>query len=113
MQPRTASQTCVTPGSGLNRINRILISISCNFFSGSRSPKNSEIKRAWPGAIWGWVTDREVIPGCARSVQKRHVLVCEGSLCPRKLSEVSGPGLGEAGRYNGDGQSGAGGKKKN
>ena len=45
-------------------------------------------------------------------MQKRLVLVCEGSLCPRKLPEVSGPGLGEAGRYNGDGQSGAGGKKK-
>ena len=32
-------------------------------------------------------------------MQKRHVLVCEGSLYPRKLSDVSGPGLGEAGRY--------------
>ena len=50
----------------LNRISRILIQTSCNFFSGSRSPKNSKVKRAWPGAIWGWVTDREVIPGCAR-----------------------------------------------
>jgi len=34
-------------------------------------------------------------------VQKRHVLVCEGSLCPIKLPDVSGPGLGEAGRYTG------------
>ena len=34
------------------------------------------------------------------SVQKRHVLVCEGSLCPIKLPDVNGPGLGEAGRYN-------------
>ena len=33
-------------------------------------------------------------------MQKRLVLVCEGSLCPRKLSDVSGPGLGEAGHYN-------------
>ena len=33
-------------------------------------------------------------------MQKRHVLVCEGSLCPRELPDVSGPGLGEAGRYN-------------
>ena len=33
------------------------------------------------------------------SVRERHVLVCEGSLCPRKLSDVSGPGLEEAGRY--------------
>ena len=24
--------------------------ISCNFFSGSRSPKNSEVKRAWLGS---------------------------------------------------------------
>ena len=34
-----------------------------------------------------------------QSVQKIYVLVCEGSLCPRKLPEVSGSGLGEAGRY--------------
>ena len=32
-------------------------------------------------------------------MQKRLVLVCEGSLCFKKLSDVSGPGLGEAGRY--------------
>ena len=36
------------------------------------------------GDGWGWVTDREVL---------------QGSLCPRKQSDVSGPGLGEAGRY--------------
>ena len=28
------------------------------------------------------------------------MLVCEGSLCPIKLPDISGPGLGEAGRYN-------------
>ena len=33
-------------------------------------------------------------------MQKRHVLVCEGSLCPRELPDVNEPGLGEAGRYN-------------
>ena len=33
-------------------------------------------------------------------MQKRHVLVCEDSLCPRELPDVSGPGLGETGRYN-------------
>ena len=33
-------------------------------------------------------------------MQKRLVLVCEDSLCPRKQPDVSGPGLGEAGRYN-------------
>ena len=32
-------------------------------------------------------------------MQKRYVLVCEDSLCPRELPDVSGPGLGEAGRY--------------
>ena len=32
-------------------------------------------------------------------MQKRLVLVCEGSLCPIKLPEVSRPGLEEAGRY--------------
>ncbi|TVU41208.1 hypothetical protein EJB05_14708 [Eragrostis curvula] len=42
------------------------MSTSCNFFSGSSSRKNSEVKRAWPGAISGWVTDQEVVPGCAR-----------------------------------------------
>ena len=34
-------------------------------------------------------------------MQKRLVLVCEGSLCLNKLPDVSGPGLGEAGRYMG------------
>ena len=37
--------------------------------------------------------------GPEKSVQKRLVLVCEDSLCPRKQPDVSGPGLGEAGRY--------------
>ena len=32
-------------------------------------------------------------------MQKRLVLVCENSLCPRKQPDVTGPGLGEAGRY--------------
>ena len=34
-------------------------------------------------------------------MQKRLVLVCEDSLCPIKQPDVSGPGLGEAGRYIG------------
>ena len=33
-------------------------------------------------------------------MQKRFVLVCESSLCPIKLTDVSGPDLGEAGRYS-------------
>ena len=66
------------PDPGLNRINRILILTNCNFFSGSRSAKNSEVKRAWPGAIWGWVTDRKVIPGCARVRTKCAEKICVG-----------------------------------
>jgi len=49
------------------------------------------------GVISGCLTDREIISGCARvrtNVQKRLVLVCEGSLCTRKLPDVSGLGLG-------------------
>jgi len=34
-------------------------------------------------------------------MQKRLVLVCEDFLCPRKQPDVNGPGLGEAGHYNG------------
>ena len=30
-------------------------------------------------------------------VCRKDMLVCEGSLCPRELPDVSGPGLGEAG----------------
>ena len=48
------------------------------------------------------MTDREVLPGCARVRTKcaeKTVLVCEDTLCPRKQPNVSGPGLGEAGRY--------------
>jgi len=38
----------VTPGLGLNRINRRLIPTSCNFFSRSTYLKYSKVKRAWP-----------------------------------------------------------------
>ena len=69
---------CDIPAQELNRIDRILISTSYNLFSGSRSPKNSEVKRAWPGAIWGWVTDREVIPRCARVRTKCAENTCVG-----------------------------------
>ena len=33
---------------GLNRINKIVILTSCNFFSERLSAKNSKVKRAWP-----------------------------------------------------------------
>ena len=65
------------PGPGFNRINRIFIPTNCNFFSGNLSPKNSEVKRAWPGAISGWVTDREVLSGVRTSEDK----VCRKDMC--------------------------------
>jgi hypothetical protein len=67
----------------LNRINSILIPLSCNFFFGSPPAKNSGVKRAWPGAISGWVTDREVFPGTQsedKSAWKRLGLVCRARL---------------------------------
>jgi hypothetical protein len=36
---------------------------SGTFFSESPPAKNSVVKRAWPRAIFGWVTDREIFPG--------------------------------------------------
>jgi hypothetical protein len=50
----------------LNRINSILIPLSCNFFSGSPSAKNSKVKRAelWSNLMIG---DRPgSFPGCAK-----------------------------------------------
>jgi hypothetical protein len=44
-------------------IDRILIPPRYTFFSRSPHAKNSGVKRAWPGAISGWVTDWEVFPG--------------------------------------------------
>jgi hypothetical protein len=41
-------------------IDRILIPPSYTFFCGSPPAKNSGVKRVWPRAILGWVTDREV-----------------------------------------------------
>src|SRR5215216_6234894 len=46
--------------------DRLLISIRNSFFFGSPFGKNSKVKRAQLGVISGWVTDREVAPGCAR-----------------------------------------------
>jgi hypothetical protein len=48
--------------SRLNRIDRILIPARYTFF-GSPPAKNYRVKRAWPGAILGWVTDREIFLG--------------------------------------------------
>jgi hypothetical protein len=64
----TAFDTVTSPR--LNRINSILIPLSCNFFSGSSSAKNSRVKRAepWSNLMMG---DRpRSIPGCAKWGQK-------------------------------------------
>ena len=71
------------------------MSTSCNFFSGSSFGKNSEVKRAWPGALQGWVTDRELVPGCARvktkCAEKTSVDVWGQSRDPIELPGVTGP----------------------
>ena len=78
----------------------ILIPISCNFFFGSPSTNNSEVKRAWPGAMG----DR---PGSSSRRRMSEDKVCRKDWCWSmravyvlgKLSDVSGPGLEEAGHY--------------
>ena len=73
-----------SPEAGLQRTSRLSMLGPEQFGDG------------WPTGKW--------FPGAhewGQNVQKRHVLVCEGSLCPRELLDVSGPGLGEAGRYKG------------
>jgi hypothetical protein len=81
-------------------INRILIPTSYNFFSGSPSPKNSKVKRAWPGAMGdrlgssSWVCtseDKVRRKDLCWSVKVVYVL--------EKWPDVSGPGLEEVGRY--------------
>jgi hypothetical protein len=44
-------------------IDRILIPPRYTFFSGSPPVKNFGVKRIWPAAILGWMTDYEVFPG--------------------------------------------------
>jgi hypothetical protein len=64
------------PSSMLNKIDRILIASRYTFFSRSPTINNSRIKHAWPGAILGWMTDRDVfsVYTCEeKSVQKRLV----------------------------------------
>jgi hypothetical protein len=47
---------------GLIGFIRILIPLSCNFFFGSPSPKTPKLSVLDQEQ---WVTDREVLPGCA------------------------------------------------
>ena len=64
---------------------------------------NSEVKHAWLGEIWGWMTDREVLPSRVRTSEDK---VCRKDLCwfvravyvLYKLPDVSGSGLEEVGR---------------
>jgi hypothetical protein len=55
--------SCQHPGPELNRINRIPIPTSCNFFFESPSSQNSKLSVL---DLERWVTDREILPGCAR-----------------------------------------------
>jgi hypothetical protein len=83
------------PDPRLNRIDRILLQTSCNFFSGSPSRKNSKVKRAWPRAIG----DRPGGPSeCAwvrtKSAEKTCVGMWGYSWGPsRDLPGVGGPSL--------------------
>jgi hypothetical protein len=44
-------------------IDRMFIPQRYTFFSESPSTKNYKVKRAWPGAILGWMIGREVFLG--------------------------------------------------
>jgi hypothetical protein len=50
------------PAQGLIGLIRIPIPKSCNFFSGSPSLKTSKLSVL---GLERWVTDREILPGCA------------------------------------------------
>jgi hypothetical protein len=53
---------CDIPAQGLIGLIRILIPISCNFFSGNPSLKTPKLSVL---GLERWVTDREVLLGCA------------------------------------------------
>jgi hypothetical protein len=87
----------------------ILIPTSCNLFFGSPSPKNSKVKRAWPGAMG----DR---PGSFSRVRTSEDKVRKNDLCwslravyvLEKRPDVSGLDLEEMGRYTRDPDGGSG-----
>jgi hypothetical protein len=54
---------CDILDQGINRIDRILIQLRYTFFFESPTAKNSGVKRVWPEAISGWVTDLKVFLG--------------------------------------------------
>jgi hypothetical protein len=50
-----------TAGTGVDGLLQIVSKpINVHLFLRSLSRKNLQVKRAWPKAILGWVTDREV-----------------------------------------------------
>ena len=66
LQAKTTFRHDKTVKAWLIRDDRLLISIRNSFFSGSPFGQNSKVKRIQLGVVSGWVTDREVAPGCAR-----------------------------------------------
>jgi hypothetical protein len=61
---------CDILAQGFNRTDKILIPPRYTFFFRSPTAKNSGVKRAWPGAILGWVTDLKVFSGAYKWGQK-------------------------------------------
>ena len=49
-------------GRRVNRIDMLVLSSRCQFFHGSSSGGNREVKRAEAGVVWWWVTECEVWP---------------------------------------------------
>ena len=95
-----AHYPCNTWAQCLIGLNRILIPTSCNFFSRSTSLKNSKVKRAWPRAMGDRPESSSRVRTSEDKVRRKdkcwsvrafYILV--------RLSDVSGPSLGEVGRY--------------
>ena len=103
MQIFLMDSSCDTPTQGLIGLIGYSYQQVTTFFFGSRPERTPRLSvLGLEQSRDGWPTGK-LFPDAhewGQSVQKRLVLVCEDSLCPRKQPDVSGPGLGEAGRYN-------------
>jgi hypothetical protein len=82
-------------GPGLNKINRVLISIRCIFFFGSLSWKNVQVKHAWLWGIWdGWPTGKfSRVRTSEDEVRTKDSCWSVGTIYnPRELPRVSAAG---------------------